>query len=150
MNHAVVVDASVAIKRVLSEEFTEQGQALFDNCLTAHRPMLAPPLLPGEITNALNQRVRTTVGARRITEDEANRALAAFLRLPITLSSPPGLYPRALAFARTHGLPSAYDSIYVVLAQMTNAELWTADQRLLRAVSSAAPWVRWIGDFPQS
>ncbi len=147
MNHAVVVDASVAIKRVLAEEFTEQVQALFANCLNAHRPIFAPPLLPGEVTNALYQRVRTTVATRRVTEDEANRALAAFLRLPITLSSPADLYPRAFALARAYGLPSAYDSIYVALAQITNTELWTGDQRLLRAISTAAPWVRWIGDF---
>lgn len=45
MNHAVVVDASVPIKRVLLEEFTEQGRALFASCLQARRPILAPHYL---------------------------------------------------------------------------------------------------------
>jgi predicted nucleic acid-binding protein len=87
--------------------------------------------------------LRTTVAARRITEAEAERALAAFLSLPITL------LVRAFAFAKTHRLPSIYDSLYVVLAQMTNTELWTGDKRLINAVGKVAPWIRFIGDYPQ-
>ena len=43
---------------------------------------------------------------------------------------------------------SDYDSLYVVLAQLLNVELWTADQRLLQMIGAAAPWVRFIGDYP--
>jgi predicted nucleic acid-binding protein len=148
MNQAVVVDASVAIKRVLAEEFTEQSRALFSSSLKERRPVLAPPHLRSEVTNAFYQRWRTTVAARRITEAEAERALAAFLRLPITLLAPEDLYTSAFAFAKTHRLPSIYDSLYVVLAQLTNTKLWTADRRLYNAVSAMAPWVAWIGDYP--
>ena len=147
MNHAVVVDASVALKRVLAEEFTEQSRALFARSLQDRRPLVAPPLLPSEVGNALYQRLRTTVPGRRLTEGEADRALAAFLHLPITLLAPNDLYSRAFAFAKTHRLPSIYDSVYGVLAQMLNAELWTADQRLLNAVPTSAPWVRFIRDY---
>jgi predicted nucleic acid-binding protein len=149
MKHAVVVDASVALKRVLAEEFTEQSRALFAQSLQDRRPLVAPPLLPSEVGNALYQRLHTRVPSRRLTEGEADGALAAFLHLPITLLAPEELYSRAFAFAKTHRLPSVYDSVYVVLAQMLNTELWTADQRLLHAVTTNAPWVRWIGDYPQ-
>jgi predicted nucleic acid-binding protein len=147
MNHAVVVDASVALKRVLAEEFTEQSRGLFAQSLQDRRPLVAPPLLPSEVGNALYQRLRTTLPGRRLTEAEADGALAAFLHLPITLLAPEELYQSAFAFAKTHRLPSVYDSVYVVLAKMLNAELWTADQRLLHVVSTSAPWVRWIGDY---
>lgn len=147
MNHVLVLDASVVIKRVLDEEFTEQVQGLFADSIRSRRPLVAPPLLPNEITNALYQRVRTTVSARRITESEGSRALAAFLRLPVTLLSPADLYRHAFAFALAHGLSSTYDAVYVVLAQQLESELWTADQRLYNAVRAAAPFVRWIGDF---
>jgi predicted nucleic acid-binding protein len=147
MNHAVVVDATVAIKRVLSEEFTEQSRTLFSSSLRDRRPVLAPPHLKSEVTNALYQRLRTTIEARRITEAEADSALAAFLCLPITLLAPEDL--RAFAFAKTHRLPSIYDSLYIVLAEITNTELWTADRRLLNSIGTAVTWVRFIGDYPQ-
>jgi predicted nucleic acid-binding protein len=149
MNHAVVVDASVALKRVLAEEFTEQSRALFAQSLQDRRPLVAPPLLPSEVANALYQRLHTTVPSRRLTEAEADGALAAFLHLPITLLAPDDLYFRAFEFAKTHRLPSVYDSVYVVLAQMLNTELWTADQRLLNSVPTSAPWVRSIRDYPE-
>lgn len=148
MNHGVVVDASVAIKRVLAEEFTEESRALFAKSLEDRRSLVAPPLLPSEVGNALYQRLYTTVASRRLTEAEADGALVAFLHLPITLLAPDDLYVRAFTFAKTHRLPSVYDSVYVVLARMLNTELWTADQRLRNAVSTSAPWVRFIGEYP--
>ncbi len=147
MNHAVMLDASIAIKRVLDEPFTEQARAIFDHSLRERRPILAPTLMLSEVTNALYQRTRTTVSEYRITEAEAEDALAAFLHLPIVFLSPPDLYRRALVFARTHRLRATYDSIYVVLAQMEGVELWTGDERLINSIRSVAPWVRWIGDY---
>jgi predicted nucleic acid-binding protein len=113
MNHAVVVDASVALKRVLAEEFTEQSRALFAQSLQDRRLLVAPPLLPSEVANALYQRLHTSVPSRRLTEAEADGALAAFLHLLITLLAPDDLYSRAFAFAKTYRLPSVYDSVYV-------------------------------------
>ena len=76
--------------------------------------------------------------------------MTLFLLLPIRLEAPPDLYPRALAFARTHGLRATYDGVYVALAQILGAEVWTADERLVRDLGTSAPWVRWIGDYPLS
>src|ERR671918_203103 len=86
-------DSSQGLRKwALPEEFTEQSRALFASSLEARRPVLAPPHLKSEVTNAFYQRLRTTVAARRITEAEAERALAAFLSLPITLLAPEELY----------------------------------------------------------
>jgi predicted nucleic acid-binding protein len=60
------------------------------------------------------------------------------------------LYLRALVFARSAQIHSVYDALYVVLAQLVNAELWTDDRRLLQAAANTVPWVRWIGDYPIS
>ena len=147
MNHAVVVDASVAVKWVLAEELTDKARSLLR--ASAGRPIIAPPHLHSEVANAIYQRVRTTDPTKHISEAEATGALNRFLRFRIELRTEAALYQQALLFARTHRLPSIYDSLYVVLAQMTNAELWTGDQRLLRAVSTVALWVRWIGDFKE-
>lgn len=149
-NHAIVVDASVAFKVVIQEEFTDRARALFAATLSAGRSLLGPPHLASEVTNAIYQRLRR----RNITTDEANQALREFLQLPIQLIAPPELYEKAFLFARTNGLTSTYDSLYVVLAQTVEAELWTADRTLVNSVGAVAPWVRWIGttsfSFPRT
>ena len=144
MNHITVVDASVAFKVVIEEEFSNRSEALFNANLVAGRSILGPPHLTGEVSNAIYQRLRR----RNITENEADQALSRFMQLPIQLVTPPELYQRAFIFARANGLNSIYDSIYVTLAQLVNAELWTDDRRLLNSIEGVAPWVRWIGDYP--
>jgi predicted nucleic acid-binding protein len=146
MNQAVVVDASVAVKWVLAEELTEQARALLRE--SVRRPILAPPHLTSEVTNALYQRVRTTDPTKHLSEADAQEALTHFLSFRIEFHAPAALYQQALIFAQTHHLSHTYDSLYVVLAQLTNTELWTGDKRLITAVGSVAPWVRFIGDYP--
>jgi predicted nucleic acid-binding protein len=149
MNHAVVVDASVALKWVLFEEFNAQARALYQEALNAHRPLVVPPHFFSEVTSALYQRTRSREQARHLSEDEAHEALTSFFRFRVEPSQPANLYERAFVFARDHRLPSLYDIIYIVLAQMIAGTLWTADQRLFTTASPVAPWVRWIGDYPQ-
>ncbi|MBI3973521.1 MAG: type II toxin-antitoxin system VapC family toxin [Chloroflexi bacterium] len=145
-NLGIVLDASVGLKLVLDEEHRERAQALFRQHLQARTPVLGPPLLFGEVTNALHQRARRTT----LTQEEAREALETFLSFPIQQIQPEGIYERALAFAASNQIRSVYDCIYVVTAQRLGVELWTADQNLLNALGSAAPWVRWIGDYPLS
>jgi predicted nucleic acid-binding protein len=148
MNHAVVVDSSVAVKWVLFEEFTYHARAFYDANIRARRPILAPPHFQSEVTNAIYQRARARDIARRITEDEAHEALRGFSGFRIETMSPSDLYERAFEFARANRLTSVYDSLYVVLAQMLQAELWTDDRPLINSVGGVAPWIRWIGDYP--
>jgi predicted nucleic acid-binding protein len=35
---------------------------------------------------------------------------------------------------------------YVALCELLGATIWTADQRLLHAIATTLPFVRWIGD----
>jgi len=104
-------------------------------------------MLP-EATNAIYQRLRTTDPIMAIPLAEAAGAIVDLLDQPLEVLAPFGIYGHALDFATAHRLPSVYDAIYVVLAQMLGAELWTADQRLLTALNSAAPWVRDIASYP--
>jgi predicted nucleic acid-binding protein len=149
MNQPLVVDASVALKWVLFEEFTHQARSLYEAALRAHRPFLVPPHFFSEVTSALYQRTRSREPARHLTEDEAHEAFVRFSRFPVHSAAPESLYERAFVFARDNRLPSLYDSIYVVLAQLMEVQLWTADQRLFRTASPVAPWVCWIGDYHQ-
>jgi predicted nucleic acid-binding protein len=146
MNHTVVVDASVAIKWVVEEEFSEQAEALLSDA--ASSAIVGPPALITEVANALYQRTRRRDPKTRLTVEEAEAALARLLGLGIQLVSSDSLYPQAFAFARQHGLPDLYDTLYVVLAQRLGTDLWTDDRKLLDAVRHLAPWVRWIKDYP--
>ncbi len=148
MKHAVAVDASVAAKWVLEEEFSDRARALLATSLRSHRPLIGPPHLLSEVVNVLYQRLRTRDIRRHITESEAEQALAQFLHYPLRIIAPAEIYTQAFAFARQHHLENIYDSLYVVLAQREEVELWTDDRTLLRSTASVAPWVRWIADYP--
>ena len=142
-----VVDASVVVKWVVEEEFADQAEALFTRAARSRQLLQAPALLPNEVTNAVYQKLRRG----RMTTEEADRAVAealAMIEIGVELTATPSLLRTAYAFAKAQNLPAIYDSLYVVLARDLDAELWTDDRRLLAAVSAAAPWVRWIGDYP--
>ncbi len=145
---SVVVDASVAVKWVLPEEHTDRAHALMAASIEARQRLVGPPHLPVEVVNAIYQRRRRGAPHERLSEADADQALARFLAFPLELVNPPTLYAQAFAFARTHGLSNVYDSAYVVLAELLGTTLWTADETLLNALGSAAPWVRSIGSYP--
>lgn len=110
--------------------------------------VIAPPQMAGEVANALYQKVRSRDPDRHLTGEEAQEALTAFMAVQVESLSPNGMYELAMEFALEHGLPSLYDSLYVVLARLLGVELWTADRRLLDALGGGSPWVRFIGDYP--
>ena len=92
----------------------------------------APDLIWIELTSAL----RKSVGAKRITPAQADRALAELLRLPLEIWALGALARPALNVAVSRGV-SAYDACYVVLAESLGATLVTADYSLAAAVDRA-------------
>jgi predicted nucleic acid-binding protein len=146
--HGIVLDASVALKLVLAEELSEHAAALVAEKVRAHQPVYGPPTLLSEALSALHKRTRYHDPAKALTYEDAEQALADLLSLGIDLVSPPELYVRTLSFARARGLTRTYDAMHVVLAQLLGVELWTDDRNLLNTLDGAAPWVRWIGNYP--
>jgi len=140
----IVVDASVAVKWIVAEEYTEQAQTLYQTSLQRGEQIVAPPLLPSEVTNTVRQQMR---GARSLTRDEALALLDEFLAFTFDLRAPQDLYRHALLLAADFDLPAVYDAQYLALAQHYECDLWTADERLLRRLNGALPFVRWIGDY---
>jgi predicted nucleic acid-binding protein len=140
----ICVDASVAVKWLWSEELSDVAHALFQTSRAANEPIVAPPLLPIEITNVIYRRTRAADGP---TRDEAAKLLARFLAFPIVLHNPTGLHERALTFAHVHGLPAAYDAHDLALADMLGCALWTDDQRLVRTLAGRLPLLRPLAKF---
>jgi predicted nucleic acid-binding protein len=141
----ICADASVAIKWLLNEERSDRARALYSAAVQTREPIVAPPLLPLEVTNILRQRMRSKDG---LTLDAATQHLDDFLALRIELRNPAGLHFQALVLADALGLPATYDAHYLALAEHLSCELWTDDQRLMRHVASSLRFVRWIGDHP--
>jgi predicted nucleic acid-binding protein len=59
-----------------------------------------------------------------------------------------GPFEEAFRFARNHALTNTYVSLYVVLAEMLDIDMWTDDQPLLKALGATTPRVRAIGNYP--
>lgn len=142
----IAVDASVAAKWMFTEEFSTQARALLRAALQAAEPIVAPLLLPIEVTNVVRQRMLREA----LALPEAQARLAGFLAIPVTLHAPDTLYSRALELADQHKLPAAYDAHYVALTELLSCVLWTDDQRLLNALGGKLPFVQWIANYPLS
>lgn len=145
----ICVDASVAAKWIFTEELAEPAEALYLRAITAGERIVAPPLLPIEITNIIRQRMRRSKEPEQVplSLSEAATALRLFLSFPVELTMPSELHRRALELSDTCGLPAVYDAHYLALAQMLDCEFWTADQKFVNALEGKHPFVRWLGDY---
>jgi predicted nucleic acid-binding protein len=119
-----VVDGSVAVKWVIGEPGAVQALRLRRHAVSA------PELLIAECANILWKKVRLG----ELTEPEATLAAGLLARSEIELIAMRGLTRRAveLAFLLDH---SAYDCMYLALAEAAACPFVTADARLLRKLA---------------
>ena len=136
---SVVVDASVALKWVLQEEYTEEALELRSRWQDASEPIVAPPTFRSEVTNVLHRRTLL----EELTPIDARDLLDALLPAVNTIE-PSGLYGRALAMAEELALHTIHDVLYLALAESEGCEFWTADLPFVRSVRHQFPQVRWI------
>jgi predicted nucleic acid-binding protein len=119
----LVVDASVAIKWVVSETGNERAITLLDYNL------VVPDLLFAECANVLWRKLRR----REISAEEADIAAQALEQADLTVVSTRGYVTRAVTIASELDHP-AYDSIYLALAEALDLRLVTADDSFVRKV----------------
>ncbi len=138
---AAVVDASVAIKWVITEPFSEQALALL-----AEPAMCAPAHWQGEAANALwAQVVHGAWEAEDAIERAATLSDAPIEPVPLARLLDPAL-KLAIALRIT-----VYDSLYVALAVARGIPLVSDDQKLLRRMRSdpaLAPLAVSVRDLP--
>lgn len=139
----IVVDASFAAKWLFEEEYSDTADAIAAASARQNEPMIAPYLLPIEVTNTIRQRRRR--GA--LTREEARGRLTRFFSYRVRLLAPAALSERALTLADDHNLAAVYDAHYIALAELAGCDLWTADQRLIRSLTDPLPFVRFISDY---
>jgi predicted nucleic acid-binding protein len=136
-NSPVCVDANLVI-RLVADPDDELVRSRWEQWDAENRRIAAPTLLFYEVSNALYRYQR----AGMMSGAALRLALRAALSLPLRLHGEPDLHIRALDLAERLSLPAAYDAHYLALADWLGGELWTADQRLARAVRDTLPWVR--------
>ncbi len=123
-----VIDASAVLDVVLR---TERGRRLTASVLDPTRSLAAPELIDIEFLQVLRRFARSG----RISDVRAIQALEDYRDLPIER------YPHLPFLSRAWELRhtvSAYDAVYVVLAEALDAPLLTTDDALSRAIANAA------------
>jgi predicted nucleic acid-binding protein len=124
---SLVLDSSVVIKWFIDEPLHEHARHL----LEAGESLHAPDLLVAEVGN-----IAWKKATRREIDAQHAHAIALALReLPLSLHPSGELVDRALQIALAINHP-VYDCLYVACAEMLDGTLFTADERLNRALAT--------------
>ena len=138
----VVVDASLALKWALSEDYTGEALKLWDRWQSASEHIISPPAFRSEITNSLHQWVRR----REISPVDAAEMLDTLLNI-VAIDEPSVLYDRALALAGSLAQDTVHGSLYPALAKLWDCTLWTANRSFIRTSRQHSTSVRWVGGY---
>jgi predicted nucleic acid-binding protein len=135
----LVVDCCVAAKWFLDEEHTPAAREVLKGPFELH----APDLLLLEFDNLVCKRVRR----KEISARAGDRLRAALRRMPVHIHSFVPLLDPAYAAAVASGC-ALYDCLYLVLAELLDAGLVTADQRFFRGARGTVLGKRllWVAD----
>jgi predicted nucleic acid-binding protein len=126
----LILDASIAVKWFLSEPDSPAAIKLQEDFHRGIHQLLAPDILPVEVTHALTRAERRGV----LFPGETSGLL------PELLLNGPGLYsyldllPRAVEISSMARI-GVYDCLYVALAEKERCELVTADEKLIKNLS---------------
>lgn len=128
MSDEIVLDASVAAKCF----FPEPGSDLANAMVLSGVRIVAPELIYAEVAHVAARRARRGEADPMI----AKRAIEALEELIDETCPLASLRVRAFDLALSSDL-SAYDAMYVALAEARDVRLVTADARLVQAARSA-------------
>ena len=119
----IVVDASVIANAVADDD---QDGNLVRTRLVRAKALYAPDLLDVEVLSVLRR--RWLAGA--LTQERFEAAIDDLIALPVERVSMLSLVPRAFALRSN---VTAYDGVYLALAEALDVPLLTADRRLAQA-----------------
>lgn len=138
-----VIDTSVDIKTHVQEHDSAKAIRLRNEYHHGIHDLIAPDIFPTEMCNVLLILERS--GKIKTGEAELFFRQAVSALPPLFAAVP--LLPRALEIAKQFQ-QTVYDSLYVALAEREGHELVTADDKLVRAVQPALPFVVALASLP--
>jgi predicted nucleic acid-binding protein len=128
---SVVVDANVLVVLALDRRRAVAVEKLLRNSQADGEDLHAPALLRYEVASALNQ----AVAAGQLSLEDVAGAWERIVAVPVVLH-PLDDPLRVIEVAQLLERRSAYDAVYVALAQALGTQLWTLDGPLARNASS--------------
>lgn len=142
MTTPVVVDASVALKWVVSEDGSEQANTLLADLADGTITLAAPEHLVGEVANGLRKRVAQGV----VSAEDALAALEAIVALELELLGGTRRWLQTLQASMDWQL-TTHNALYVLLALDLDAELVTADDRLANSARERSLPIRTLATY---
>lgn len=146
MTYPVCIDASVLLRILVPDSYTESAIQRLSIWRQDQARLLAPSLFRYEVTSTL----RRYVHAKRLTQEQGNRLFKLSRQFEIALVHEDRFVDRAWQLSERFRRPTAYDTVYLALAEQHQCEFWTADERLYNSVRHRLAWVRWIGSPPDT
>jgi predicted nucleic acid-binding protein len=136
-----VVDASIVIQHLITDRYTPNVDALFEQ-LNQDVRLHAPEFCVVECTNILWKNVRRST----LPQDRALDLATDVANLQITFANINESLQSALEIGLRQGL-AVYDSVYIALARALNCPLITDDEKQAKAASSEGVRVKPVTDF---
>lgn len=140
--NVVVVDASIAVKWVLTEDGTADARSLLARWVAARLQPIAPSWFACEVANVVYRRAR----AGEITLDGAKILLNTVLAIVALRDAPGSDAVRAIEMADRVRQQTPYDACYLALAEREQCDYWTDDARFVKAAVSHFPQVRHLSN----
>lgn len=119
----IVLDASLVVELLLQ---TTRAVPLTEDLLTAQEDLHAPHLIDVEVLQVL----RRLCARAELTDRRAEQVAKDLADLPLERHSHELLLSRAWELRANLAI---YDGVYVALAELLDAPLWTLDQRVAGA-----------------
>jgi predicted nucleic acid-binding protein len=138
-----VIDASVAVKWVLPEIDSPIALRLRSEARAGMHLLFAPDIYPFEVGNALTRAERKGL----IPAGDAQTHLLNILATPPVLFDSLNLLHRAMSISSAFRL-GLYDCLYVALAERRQCQLVTADDKLVKHLQFAFPFILSLAQLP--
>ena len=144
MAQRIVVDANLYVALIIPLPYSKAAAKRWLAWETERVSLYAPLLWEYEVVSAL----RKAILAGLISREETESALQRLFILGVETVPPDAeLHRAALKWSELIGQPVAYDGQYLALAEALQADLWTADKRLIDVLKNQnLAWLHWIGE----
>jgi predicted nucleic acid-binding protein len=138
-----ILDSSVAFKWEVPEPDSDKAIRLRDDYQQGVHDLLSPDFFPIEIAHALTRAERQN----RILVGQAAVFWTNIMTSPPILCPVDSLVPRAIAISSRMRI-GVYDCLYVALAEREGCELVTGDDKLVKNLQAAFPFVVLLASLP--
>ena len=136
----IVIDASVAVKWYVNENYTQNAEKLMDGNYELHAPELIFP----EVGNIIWKKIIRG----ELSNDEGSQIVSAFTSQSIETHLHKPILGAAFIGAKSTQ-QTVYDWTYLALAGSLSCQFITADERFFNAISKTklSGSLKWIGDL---